>query len=112
MSKEEPNGVEYEEAAVTVVDPSENSPMTIGGKPAPITITDYISGKEVRATPEEVDAVQVFARRLVDELGYPRTHIQTRPQFRVRSTPSATRAKSYPVDIVVFSSGNRLESDA
>jgi hypothetical protein len=33
-------------------------------------IYDYISGTPVRSTPEEIEAVQVFARRLVDELGY------------------------------------------
>lgn len=32
------------------------------------TIADYISGLAVRATPEEVEAVQVFSRRLVEEL--------------------------------------------
>ena len=81
---------------------------------APATVTDYVSGKQVRATPEEVEAVQVFSRRLVEELGYPKAHIQTRPQYRVRSTPSGGggKAKSYPIDIAVFSSSKKLESDA
>ena len=30
-------------------------------------VVDFISGKRVRATPEEVQAVQVFARRLVED---------------------------------------------
>jgi hypothetical protein len=47
-------------------------------------LRDYISGIEVRATPEEVDTVQVFARRLVDDLGYDSTQLQTRPKHRVR----------------------------
>jgi hypothetical protein len=34
------------------------------------TVTDYISGRTVRASAEELDAVQVFSRRLVEELGY------------------------------------------
>ena len=52
--------------------------------PSPIktlqTVTDYISGKQVKASAEEIEAVQVFARKLVDDLGYPKSHIQTRPQ--------------------------------
>ena len=94
--------------------PDALSPVEMAGigPKVPLSIVDYISGKAVRATPEEVEAVQVFARRLVDELGYPKTHIQTRPQFRVRATPSAEKSKSYPVDISVFSSARRLESYA
>ena len=64
---------------------------------------DFISGTRVLATPEEVDAVQVFARRLVKDYGYRKAQIQTRPQHRVRHHPS-DRAKTYPVDIAVFSS--------
>ena len=30
-------------------------------------VVDFISGKRVRATPEEAQAVQVFARRLVED---------------------------------------------
>jgi type I restriction enzyme M protein len=73
-------------------------------------ITDYISGTRLRATPEEVEAVQVFARRLVEDYGYPREHLQTRPQFRVRKRPSDEK-KSYPVDISVFKSAQRTESE-
>jgi len=36
-----------------------------------LTITDYVSGALVKAIPEEVDAVQVFARQLVEDYGYP-----------------------------------------
>lgn len=73
-------------------------------------VVDYISGEQVRATPEEVDAVQVFARRLVEDYGYPKSHIQTRPQFRVRKRPSDNE-KSYPVDIAVFRSDSRIEEN-
>ena len=73
-------------------------------------IRDFISGQPVKATPEEVDAVQVFARRLVEDYGYPRSHIQTRPQWRVRKRPS-DEEKSYPVDIAVFRSKKRTEDD-
>src|SRR3972149_8389090 len=73
-------------------------------------VVDYITGEQVKATPEEMDAVQVFARRLVDDYGYPKSHIQTRPQFRVRKRPS-DEEKSYPVDIAVFKNSRRIEDD-
>jgi len=72
-------------------------------------IVDYISGLEVNATPEEVDAVQPMARLLVEEYGYPKAHIQTHPQYRVKASPS-DRKKSYPVDIAVFDSEIKDES--
>lgn len=74
------------------------------------TIIDYISGTEVRATREECDAVQVFSRRLVEDYGYKKTQIQTRPQFRVRSSPS-DNSRSYPVDIAVFKDNSRIEDN-
>jgi type I restriction enzyme M protein len=73
-------------------------------------IRDYITGRQVRATPEEVEAVQVFARRLVEDFGYPKENIITRPQYRVRRRPSETK-KSYPVDIAVFSNSGRHDDD-
>jgi type I restriction enzyme M protein len=73
-------------------------------------LRDYVSGVRIRATPEEVDAVQVFSRRLVEDYGYPKSHLQTRPQFRVRMRPSDEQ-KSYPVDIAVFSAPQRTESN-
>ena len=73
-------------------------------------LKDYISGITVRATPEEVDAVQVFARRLVEDFGYPKGHIITRPQYRVRRRPSEEK-KSYPVDIAVFSKSRKADND-
>lgn len=66
-------------------------------------ITDYISGLSVRETPEEVDAVQPFSKILVDDYGYPKGFVHTRPQYRVKARPS-DRKKEYPVDIAVFSS--------
>jgi type I restriction enzyme M protein len=73
-------------------------------------IVDCISGLPVKDTPEERDAVQVFARRLVEDYGYPKEHIQTRPQYRVRKRPS-DEEKSYPVDIAVFQSPKKLEEE-
>ena len=73
-------------------------------------LIDYISGKLVKDTPEEREAVQVFSEVLVKDYGYPITHIQTRPQWRVKSRPSDTK-KEYPVDVAVFTNGNRNEDD-
>ena len=73
-------------------------------------ILDFISKLPVRATSEEIDAVQVFSRRLVDDLGYSREQIQTRPQHRVRIRPSDS-PKSYPVDIAVFAGESRNDED-
>ncbi|MHB1845352.1 MAG: N-6 DNA methylase, partial [Deltaproteobacteria bacterium] len=53
----------------------------------------------------------VFARRLVDELGYPKEVIQTRPQVRVRARPSGTASRGYPVDIAVFKTNKKLEDE-
>lgn len=73
-------------------------------------IKDFISGKEVKATPEEVEAVQVFAKQLVEDYSYPEDHIQTRPQFRVKVRPSDTK-KEYPVDIAVFPNNKKQEDE-
>ena len=54
----------------------------------PGQIQDFVSGQWIRATPEEIDAVQILSRRLVEDYGYAPAQIQTRPQFRVRKRPS------------------------
>lgn len=73
-------------------------------------IIDYISGVELTATPEEIEAVQVFSQQLVEDYGYKKVQIQTRPQFRVKVRPSDTK-KEYPVDIAVFKDENKNEDD-
>ncbi|WP_239732969.1 N-6 DNA methylase [Mammaliicoccus sp. E-M26] len=73
-------------------------------------IIDYISGVSLKATPEEIESVQVFSKILVEDYGYPKTHIQTRPQFRVKSRPSDTK-KEYPVDIAVFTDKEKNDSN-
>lgn len=73
-------------------------------------ILDFISKQEIKATPEEIDAVQVFSKQLVEDYDYPKELIQTRPQYRVKARPSDTK-KEYPVDIAVFSSKNKSEDD-
>jgi len=67
-------------------------------------IYDFISGQAVKATPEEVEAVQVFSKQLAEDYDYPKEDIQTRPQYRVKQRPSG--GKSFPVDIAVFTSSN------
>ena len=73
-------------------------------------IFDYISGAEIKATPEEVEAVQVFSRQLVEDYGYSKSQIQTRPQWRVKARPSDTR-NEYPVDIAIFTSDKKTENN-
>jgi len=66
------------------------------------TLIDFISGRVVIATPEEVEAVQPFAKRLVEDFGYSKEEIISRPQYRIKRSPS-DESKSYPVDLAVFS---------
>lgn len=73
-------------------------------------IIDYVSGLEVYATPEEVEAVQVFSKQLVEDYGYEKAQITTHPQFRVKATPSDTRGK-YPVDIAVFKNEKKKDDE-
>jgi len=74
-------------------------------------ILDFISGQEIKATPEEVEATQVFSKRLVEEYEFLKENLQTRPQYFVRKTPSDEAKKEYPVDIAVFKGKSRAESD-
>ena len=71
-------------------------------------IKDFISGKEVKAGPEEIQGTQPFSKILVQDYGYPKEVIQTRPQYRTPRRPSDEDG-SYPVDIAVFK--NRSKSD-
>lgn len=73
-------------------------------------IIDYISGIEVEAKPEEIEAVQPFSKSLVEDYGYPKECITTHPQFRVKVRPSDTK-KEYPVDIAVFKDANKKEDE-
>ncbi|WP_087974848.1 restriction endonuclease subunit M [Oceanobacillus rekensis] len=73
-------------------------------------LIDFISGKQVKETPEEREAVQVFSKALVEDYGYPKEYIQTRPQWRVKVRPSDTK-KEYPVDIAIFTSEAKKEEN-
>lgn len=74
-------------------------------------IKDFISGRQVKETPEEIEAVQPFSKILVDDYGYPKEYIHTRPQYRVKVRPSDTK-KEYPVDIAVFNSKEHNDDNA
>ena len=86
-----------------------NNNLQMGGGKNEV-ITDYISGLQVKATPEEVNAVQVFSKILVEDYHYPKDCIQTHPQYRVKSSPSDTRYK-YPIDITVFKTPEKNRGD-
>lgn len=73
-------------------------------------IYDYISGLPVKETPEEIEAVQPFCITLVEDYGYPKEYIQTRPQWRVKARPSDNK-KEYPVDIAIFSGTNHQDEN-
>lgn len=63
-------------------------------------IIDYVTGREVDAKPEEVEAVQPFCRLLVEDYHYPKKELQVHPQLYVKAYPSDP--KGYPVDIAVY----------
>lgn len=69
-------------------------------------LIDYVSGEIIPRTPEEEEATQPFSRQLVEDYGYPKSHIITRPQYRVKARPS-DKSPTYPVDIAVFSAPNK-----
>jgi type I restriction enzyme M protein len=73
-------------------------------------IIDYVSGKAVMATPEEVESSQPIMRQLVEDFGYPKELITTRPQYRVKARPSDT-SKEYPVDIAIFKNSKKRPED-
>ena len=73
-------------------------------------INDFISGKLIKADPEEIEAVQPFSKILVEDYNYPKEFITTRPQYRVSIRPSDTK-KSYPVDIAIFNSKDKRDED-
>ena len=74
-------------------------------------IFDFISGQEIKATPEEIEATQVFSKRLIDEYEFSKEDVQTRPQHFVRRSPSDEAKKNWPVDIAIFNGKSRAETD-
>jgi len=76
-------------------------------------IKDFISGLPIKATPEEIEAVQVFSKVLVDDYGYPKERIQTRPQWSQKCRDFCCRKKSrhfrLPLSLVVPTASRRWE---
>ena len=65
-------------------------------------ILDRASGRLISAGPEEVDATQPLLDILIDECGWDRNQIVSRPQWRVPGSPSDKRR--WPVDVAIFDS--------
>jgi type I restriction enzyme M protein len=80
-------------------------------------LIDYISGQQISAKPEEIDATQPLLR-LLTENGWLTDCIRSRPQWRVPKTPSDADKrerhqsfKGYPCDIALFTSPNHVPKD-
>jgi len=71
--------------------------------PRPV-IVDQLSGREIVAGPEELNATQPLCFYLTQKLGWHPEQIITRPQWRVPKQPSGARSAGYPVDIAIFDS--------
>lgn len=69
-------------------------------------IIDYATGRELRQRPEEVFR-QLFERILIDDLGYPREHINIEAPIQRGSNRAAEKA-----DIVVFNGTKHVQSEA
>ncbi len=76
-------------------------------KPKEGYIIDFISGFEVKAKPEELDAVQPFTKILVNDLKYSKKQIQTRPQFKINFGAN----KFGFVDIAIFQDDKKLPNN-
>src|SRR5947209_6411176 len=70
----------------------------------PATIIDQLSGREVQAGPEEVNATQELIYYLTQKLGWNPQQIMAHPQWRVPKNPSGSRRGGYPVDLAIFHS--------
>lgn len=63
-------------------------------------IKDYVTGLEVNATPEEIEAVQPLSQELNMIYQYPKSCLKTHPQFRICQSPGSS--ETYPLDITIF----------
>lgn len=61
-------------------------------------LVDYLTGKEIKATPEEPNR-QEMLRRFHEDYGYPKELMRT--EFGVKKSPSDTK-RTVPVDIAIF----------
>ncbi len=67
-------------------------------------VIDALSGRQVPAGPEEVDATQPLIYYLTQRLGWNPRQMMARPQWRVPKSPSGSRTAGYPCDIAIFDS--------
>lgn len=70
----------------------------------PAVVVDALSGRQIPAGPEEVDATQPLIFYLTQRLGWSPSQIMSRPQWRVPQRPSGNRTSGYPVDLAIFNS--------
>ncbi len=68
---------------------------------------DALSGRQLLAGDEELDATQPFVFFLTQRLGWDPRQIMSRPQWRVPRTPSGSRTAGFPVDLAIFDSPER-----
>lgn len=73
---------------------------------------DALSGRQVPAGPEEVDATQPLVFYLTQRLGWKPGQLMTRPQWRVPRSPSGSRTAGYPVDLAIFDAPENLGDPA
>jgi hypothetical protein len=64
-------------------------------------VADQLSGREVAAGPEEIDATLPLIFYLTQQLGWDPRQILTRPQWRVPKRPSGVWPAGYLVDVAV-----------
>jgi type I restriction enzyme M protein len=74
-------------------------------------VIDALSGRQIIAGDEEVEATQPLVYYLTQKLGWSPKQLMTRPQWRVPKTPSGSRSSGYPVDIAIFDSPEHHGSD-
>jgi type I restriction enzyme M protein len=74
----------------------------------PAIVVDALSGRQVPAGPEEIDATQPLIFYLTQRLGWNPGQIMSRPQWRVPQRPSGSRTSGYPVDLAIFSSAEHV----
>lgn len=65
-------------------------------------VIDALSGRQLVAGPEELDATQPLIFYLTQRLGWHPDQIISRPQWRVPKTPSGSRSNGFPVDLALF----------
>lgn len=79
----------------------------------PATVIDQLSGREVQAGPEEINATQELIYYLTQRLHWEPQQMMAHPQWRVPKSPSGSRRAGYPVDLAIFHSpDSRGDPDA